>query len=453
MNLRDTIVALATPPGRSGLGVVRLSGPEAPQIVARLTGNPLPPPWRPRHATLAALLDTDGAIVDQVLLTWFPAPHSYTADHVVEVACHGSPVVLRFCMEAALAAGARLAGPGEFTLRAFANGRIDLPRAEAVRDLIESATLYQAKIACQQADGSLARQLRPIKEQLLALIAQLEAGIDFAEDATSEIDIPGPSVILPALAGPHSALRRLADSYAYGRMVQEGFQLAIVGRPNVGKSSLFNALLQQERAIVTDIPGTTRDLVSERTAIGGLPVRLMDTAGIRDAADLVESLGIERSYAAMADADLTLVVLDLSQPLTPEDLQLLHRARNAGIHLVVGNKCDLPHQVQPPCPLLEVSATTHAGMDALRSTILSTLAPEDGIAPQQSLITNARQANLLRQAADALANGMEAEQSCLPHEMLLIDCYTCLTALDELTGLTTADDILNRIFNTFCIGK
>ncbi len=453
VNLRDTIVALATPPGRSGLGVVRISGSEAPAIAARLSGQPVPPPWQPRCATLAALRDTDGQTVDQVLVTWFVAPHSYTGDHVVEFACHGSPVVLRFCVEAALAAGARLAGPGEFTLRAFANGRIDLPRAEAVRDLIESTTLYQAKIACQQADGSLARQLRPVKEQLLALIAQLEAGIDFAEDATSEIDIPGPSIILPALSSPHDSLRRLADSYSFGRLVQEGIQLAIVGRPNVGKSSLFNALLQQERAIVTEIPGTTRDVVSERAAIGGLPVRLMDTAGIRASDDRVESLGIERSYAAIADADLTLIVLDLSEPLKPDDHELLALVQQAGPHVVVGNKCDLPPQAQHPCLLLPVSAASGTGIDALREAIVAKVAPEDGIPLQQSLITNARQATLLREAADALAQGMDAELARLPHEMLLLDLYTSLRALDALTGATTADDILNRIFNTFCIGK
>jgi tRNA modification GTPase len=453
VNLRDTIVALATPAGRSGLGVVRLSGQQATVVAARLTGARDAGQWTPRRATLAQLRDADGDAVDQVLLTWFRAPHSYTGEDVVEIACHGSPVVLRFCMEAALGAGARLAGPGEFTLRAFANGRIDLPRAEAVRDLIESTTLYQAKIASQQADGSLARQTRPIKEQVLALIAQLEAGIDFAEDATSEIDIPASSLILGSLSSPETALRRMAESYSYGRMVQEGVRLAIVGRPNVGKSSLFNALLQQDRAIVTEIPGTTRDVVSERMAIGGLPVQLMDTAGIREGTDVVESLGIQRTYAAMADADLTLVVLDLSQPVTEEDLRLLGQAHAAGPHLVAGNKCDLPRQAATPCALCEVSATTLAGVETLREAIREALLPAEGAAVDQALVTNARHANLLRQAADALAKGMQAARDGLPHELLLIDCYSCLQALDELTGATTADDILNRIFNSFCIGK
>ncbi|MCW5964013.1 MAG: tRNA uridine-5-carboxymethylaminomethyl(34) synthesis GTPase MnmE [Bryobacterales bacterium] len=453
VNLHDTIVALATPPGRSGLGIVRITGKEATSIAARLTGSTAHQRWQHRRATLTSLRDDDGQAVDQVLLTWFAAPHSYTGEDVVEIACHGSPVVLRFCVERAMAGGARLAGPGEFTLRAFANGRIDLPRAEAVRDLIESTTVYQAKIACQQADGSLARQLRPVKDQLLNLIAQLEAGIDFADDATSEIDIPGNGIILPALASPLAALRCLADSYSFGRLVQEGIQLAIVGRPNVGKSSLFNALLQQERAIVTEIPGTTRDVVSERAAIGGLPVRLMDTAGIRPSEDRVENLGIERSYSAIADADLTLLVFDLSEPLEPGDHALLGRVTSAGAFLVAGNKCDLPQHAELPCPALPVSATTGDGVQALREAIVAKVVPDDGIPLQQSLITNARQAKLLRDAADALSRGMEAQHAGLPHEMLLIDLYSSVHSLDELTGATTADDILHRIFNTFCIGK
>lgn len=358
-----------------------------------------------------------------------------------------------------MAAGARLAGPGEFTLRAFANGRIDLPRAEAVRDLIEATTLYQAKVACQQASGSLARQLRPVKEQLLALISQLEAGIDFAEDATSEIDIPGPSLLLPALAAPHAALRRLADSYSFGRMVQEGLQLAIVGRPNVGKSSLFNALLEQDRAIVTEIAGTTRDVVSERAAIGGLPVRLMDTAGIRPSTDRVESLGIERSFAAIADADLSILVLDLSEALDAGDLELLARLKTSGAYLVAGNKADLPRcaasdgWAQLDCPVHAVSALSGEGIEALREAIVAKVAPETGIPAEQSLITNARHARLLQESTEALDKATRAVEEGLPHEMLLLDLYTALQALDALTGATTADDILNRIFNTFCIGK
>ncbi|MCZ2153842.1 MAG: tRNA uridine-5-carboxymethylaminomethyl(34) synthesis GTPase MnmE, partial [Bryobacterales bacterium] len=295
MNPRDTIVALATPPGRSGLGVVRVSGSRARAVaetfLSASSGKPLT--WRAWSSSLVTLHDCDGSAVDEVVVTFFEAPRSFTAEDVVEISCHGSPLILQFCVEAAIRGGARMAEPGEFTLRAFTNGRIDLPSAEAVRDLIEATTLKQAKVAARQAGGSLSRSLAPLKEQLLGLISRLEAGIDFGEDATSEIDVPGSDDILPALDGVLAGVRRLAGSYSYGRYIREGFMLAIVGRPNVGKSSLFNALLEQERAIVTEIPGTTRDLVSEHASIGGIPVRLVDTAGIRAGADRVEALGIE----------------------------------------------------------------------------------------------------------------------------------------------------------------
>lgn len=455
MNLRDTIVALATPPGRAGLGVVRLSGARASEIAgAILRFHPgARDPWHPWTATLAELVDQDGAKVDEVVVSYFQAPRSYTAEDVVEISCHGSPVILRFCVEAALRAGARVAEPGEFTLRAFTNGRIDLPRAEAVRDLIEATTIYQAKVAAQQADGSLARTLAPLKQQLLDLIARLEAGIDFAEDATSEIDIPETDDIVPVIDAVHGQIRKMAESYSFGRYVHDGFQLAIIGRPNVGKSSLFNALLEQDRAIVTEIPGTTRDVVSERASIGGIPVRLIDTAGIRASDDRIEALGIERSYAALADADLVLLVLDLSQPLTAEDEALLHKVQQAGPHLVVGNKCDLPRAAEPGGEVQVVSASTGLGLEELRAAILATLAPEEGIPPQASLITNARHAGLLRECAEALAKARGAQMQRLPHEMLLLDLYTALQPMDAVTGGTTADDILHRIFNTFCIGK
>ena len=260
MNLRDTIAAISTPPGRGGLGIIRLSGPEARSIAERILKLRGDFSWEPWTAAMAELTDADGHTIDHVVMTFFAAPKSYTADDVVEISCHGSPVVLRHALERACAAGARLAEPGEFTLRAFLNGRIDLPKAEAVRDLIDATTLYQARIAAQQIEGSVSRRLKPIKEQLLELIALLEAGIDFAED---DISVAPVEEILRRLHPIQEAVRTLAASFAYGKLVHDGFTLAIVGKPNVGKSSLFNRLLEQDRAIVTDIPGTTRDLVSE----------------------------------------------------------------------------------------------------------------------------------------------------------------------------------------------
>jgi tRNA modification GTPase len=390
---------------------------------------------------------TDGfTAVDQVMVAYFAAPRSYTAQDLVEISCHGSPVILRFCVERASAAGARLAEPGEFTLRAYLNGRIDLPQAEAVRDLIEATTLYQARVAAQQVEGSVSKRIRPVKEQLVELIALLEAGIDFAED---DISVAPVAEILRRLDPIEQALGALASTFDYGKLVHSGITLAIVGRPNVGKSSLFNRLLERDRAIVTDIPGTTRDLVSEVAAIHGIPVKFMDTAGIRSGQDLVETLGIERSYQAMADADVTLVVLDLAAPSHPDDLALMERAQNQGRWILVGNKADLPRVATTPGDLVAVSALTGEGIGQLRDQI----APLASREQEAGFITSVRHEQLLRESREALAQARKAAELGIPHEMLLLDLYAALRPLDGITGATTADDILNRIFSTFCIGK
>ncbi len=451
MNPGDTIVAISTPPGRSGLGVVRLSGPHSRGIAENILRFPREPAWRPWSSEWAELSGNseNEAIVDQVVVSFFAKPRSYTADDLVEISCHGSPVILQHCVQEALRAGARLAEPGEFTLRAYLNGRVDLPQAEAVRDLIESTTLYQAKVAAQQVEGSVSRRIRPVKEQLLELISLLEAGIDFAED---DIGVASPEEILRRIEPIQAGLRKLVNSFQTGRLVYQGFTLAIAGRPNVGKSSLFNRLLEQDRAIVTAIPGTTRDLISETMAVDGIPVKLVDTAGIREGQDLVESLGIERSYQAMADADLTVLVLDLSTELTREDEALLEKLRERR-PLLVGNKCDLPRQFNGVADLLAVSATTGAGVDDLRRAILRRLAPEGLAAPESGSLTSVRHEALLRESLEALENAQRAVEFQIPHEMLLIDLYAALQPIDAVTGATTADDILNRIFSTFCIGK
>lgn len=426
--------------------MVRLSGADARAIASKslqFQGNH---EWRPWSASLAELVDDGGNVVDQVVVNFFAAPRSYTAEDLVEISCHGSPVVLRFCVERACGAGARLAEPGEFTLRAFLNGRIDLPQAEAVRDLIEATTLYQARVAAQQVEGSVSRRIRPVKEQLLELIALLEAGIDFAED---DISVAPAEEILRRIDLVERALAALASTFDYGRLVHSGITLAIVGRPNVGKSSLFNRLLEQDRAIVTDIPGTTRDLVSEIAAIDGIPIKFMDTAGIRPGQDLVETLGIERSYQAMADADITLVVLDLSQPIQAEDSALIERASKQGRHIVVGNKCDLALVAEPTGEFLAVSAVTGEGIAALRLAIAPAAAREQ----DSGFITSIRHEQLLRESIEALQQARKATEFGIPHEMLLLDLYAALRPIDAITGATTADDILNRIFSTFCIGK
>lgn len=418
---------------------MRLSGPDARRVaeaILRLRSE-----WEPWRAHMAELIDEDGRTVDQVVATFFAAPRSYTAEDVIEISCHGAPVVLRHAVSRAVSAGARIAEPGEFTLRAYVNGRVDLPQAEAVRDLIDATTLYQARVAAQQAGGSVSRRIAPLKEQLLELIALLEAGIDFAED---DISVAPDAEILRRLAPVRAGVEQLAASFAYGGLVRSGITLAIVGRPNVGKSSLFNRLLEQDRAIVTDIPGTTRDLVSETASIGGIPVKLVDTAGIREGTELVESLGIERSWQAMADADLTLIVLDAASPRTPDDEALIVRAHR---HIIVENKADLPGARSG------VSALTGAGIAELRAAILDAVAPAGAFEQETGFITSVRHEQLLRESASYLEKAADAVAARIPHEMLLLDLYGALRPIDAITGATTADDILNRIFSTFCIGK
>jgi tRNA modification GTPase len=389
-----------------------------------------------------------------VVVTYFAKPHSYTTDDIIEIAAHGSPVVLRHIVELCIAAGARLAEPGEFTMRAFLNGRIDLTQAEAVRDLIDSQTLYQAKVAAQQLEGSLSRRLQPVKQKLIALIAVLEAGIDFAED---DISVLPDSAILHRIAAIRQPLDQLAASFAYGKIVHQGLTLAIVGRPNVGKSSLFNRLVERERAIVTATPGTTRDLVSETVAIGGIPIQLVDTAGIRHALDEAETIGIRKSKEALADADLVLAVLDASQPVTPEDEELLRLACNR-LRIVVGNKSDLVPRDQSsaargPSSQVHVSALTGEGIAELRAEILRHIGGENAPQAESGFLTNVRHQGLVQDSLAALGIAAGAVAKKVPHEMLLLDLYNALRPLDAITGATTTDDILNLIFSTFCIGK
>jgi tRNA modification GTPase len=458
--LDDTIVAIATPPGRGGLGVVRISGPEATAIAAPMLR--LKHSLEPGRAIFGELVEPElpvstgktGARIDEVVVTYFQKPHSYTADDVIEISAHGSPVVLRHIVEIALARGARLAQPGEFTMQAFLNGRIDLAQAEAVRDLIDSQTLYQAQVAAQQLGGALSRSLQPAKKKLVELIAQLEAGIDFADD-----DVP----VLPAatihahLGEVRAPLEKLASSFAYGKIVHDGLTLAIIGRPNVGKSSLFNCLVERDRAIVTPTPGTTRDLVSESVAIGGIPLRLVDTAGIRDSKDEAETIGIQKSREALADADMVLIVLDASQALVAEDTELLVQAGQRKA-IVVDNKADLaaafPRAAdQFTLPVVRTSARTGDGIPALRTEILRHIQGDDATQTETGLLTNIRHQRLVEQSLQSLTAAANAVDAHVPHEMVLLDLYAALRALDEITGATTTDDILNLIFGTFCIGK
>lgn len=401
--------------------------------------------------------------IDEVVVTYFGKPHSYTTDDIIEISAHGSPVVLRHILEIALSRGARLAEPGEFTMRAFLNGRIDLTQAEAVRDLIDSQTLYQAKVAAQQLEGALSRRLQPMKQKVVELIALLEAGIDFAED---DVSVMPAEQIMQHISAVRAPLEELARSFAYGKVVHEGLTLAIVGRPNVGKSSLFNRLVERERAIVTATPGTTRDLVTETVAIGGIPVKLVDTAGIRRALDEAESIGIQKSMEALADADLVLVVLDASQPEIDEDQQLLAQVEPRTA-IVVENKADL-HKLggldasfgladdtpaRSASAKLRTSALTGEGIAELRAAILQHVTGDSAPSGEPGFLTNARHQSLVRDSLAGLDRAQIAVQNKIPHEMLLLDLYSALRPLDEITGATTNDDILNLIFSRFCIGK
>ena len=406
--------------------------------------------FAPRQVALGDLVDLEGRSVDQVLVTFFPKPNSYTGEDVTEISCHGAPVVLAFAVERATELGARLAEPGEFTQRAFFNGRIDLAQAEAVRDLIEATTVYQARVALQQVEGALSRRLTPLKKQLCDLIALLEAGIDFAED---DVPVAADQEILGRLRPLMTDIEKLAESYRFGKVVREGITLSILGRPNVGKSSLFNRLLEQDRAIVAATPGTTRDQVSETLVIEGLPVRLIDTAGIRATSDVVETKGVEKSYEALADADLILVVLDLSQPLQNTDRELLAREEQGCRSLVVGNKSDLPGKAEISQPYLAVSAATGDGIPQLRRQIYQHAVPDHSEGAEAGFITNIRHAQLLRDSLEHLERAERAVTAQVPHEMLLLDLYAALKPIDAITGATTVEDILDNIFSTFCIGK
>jgi tRNA modification GTPase len=449
IEFEDTIVAISTPPGRGGIGIVRLSGPAARTIAEPLLK--LRHPLAPAQARFAKILDSTGEILDEAVVTFFEKPHSYTSEDIVEIAAHGSPILLDHLLRQCIAAGARLAEPGEFTQRAFLSGRLDLTQAEAVGDLIEATTLHQARIAAQQLGGSLSRQITPIKQQLIALIAALEAGIDFAED---DIDLLPTHEITSQIQAIQAPLTALEQSFTYGRIVREGFTLAIVGRPNVGKSSLFNRLVERDRAIVTANPGTTRDLVTEHVSLEGVPVKLIDTAGLRQSVDEAESLGIAKSREAMAEADVVLLVLDATAPLHEEDETAIATLALRPF-LIVINKNDLTPALELKRhfqPTLETSALFGAGIPELRRAIIALLAKE---APsvETALITNLRQQQAISTALAALDRAGQAATVTVPHEMILLDLSEALHALDALTGTTTSDDILNLIFSKFCIGK
>ena len=455
MQAVDTIVALSTPPGRSGIGVIRISGESALELTRSLLRDPVFDP-EPNRVTLRSIVDPDtGEMIDRALVTFFKAPHSYTGEDVLEISCHGSPPLLLRVLDSLLFFGARTADPGEFTLRAVANGCLSLTQAEAVRDLIEAQTHAAVRQAARQLGGELSERLQPIKDALLEIIVPLESSLEFVEDDLPEEIARGIAEKLSALS---TEVERMAESFRRGRLLKEGLRVALVGRPNVGKSSIFNKLLSSDRSIVTDIPGTTRDTISEVINLEGIPVLITDTAGVRSATDRIEQLGIDRTRRAIADADLIVAIVDGSQPLTDEDKKIVGEASES-FCVVALNKSDLEsfcindaEQIVENPVLVPVSAKTGSGLDKLCGEIIKPFSAnyldEGGF-----VITSARHYDLLRRTGDALQSSGSLVRHGASEELILAGLYEALRYLGEITGETTPEAILSQIFSTFCIGK
>lgn len=450
----DTIVALSTPLGRSGIGVIRLSGDRALEIVGKLTVGK--EGFEARHATVSAIVDREsGDIIDESVVTWFEAPHSYTGEDVVEISCHGSPVLLRQVIDSCLHLDARMAEPGEFTLRALSNGRLDLSQAEAIRDLIDSNSIAMTRQAVRQLRGEFSHRLQPLKDQLLDVIIVLESALEFVEDYLPEAQTER---LVHELSSISAELGRLAATYKAGKLLREGLKVALVGRPNVGKSSLFNALLGQERAIVTEIPGTTRDQLHESFSIREIPVNLIDTAGLRETMDAVETIGVERARRAMVDADVVVVVLDANEELTIEDAEILSATRDLS-RIIALNKADLAsaaplyERLSEECSnIVTISAKTGIGLEDLQEMIVAPFSPEE-VESSGFLVSDARHHDLLRRSKDEIDSSVPLLESKASEEIVLVGLHNAIRYLGEITGETTTEDMLTRIFQTFCIGK
>ena len=442
----DTIAAISTPIGEGAIGVVRVSGPEALPIANQVFNGHL----SHRRLSLGQVLDPgDGSVLDEVMATCMLAPNSYTCEDTVEIYGHGGAVSLQAVLKALLASGARAAGPGEFTLRAFLNGRMDLSQAEAVRDIIEAKTEAGLRVAMTGLQGGLSAKVREVRTEILEVLAYLTARIDFPED-----DVPAEDP-LPAIRNAAASLEELIGSADAGIVYRRGVRVAIVGRPNVGKSSLLNRLLEQNRAIVTPIAGTTRDTVEEVVNIQGIPFVLVDTAGLTKTPDPVEHLGIERSRKALDGADFAILVLDTSQPLTEEDRDLISRVGERSA-VGVANKSDLPGVVGAdslPAGMVRTSMVTGEGLEQLRERMVEAALNGKGVGSEEALVSNTRQKAALEAAARHLASAEEALLNGMADDFVTIDLTAGLNALGEITGETVTDDLLHTIFSRFCIGK
>jgi tRNA modification GTPase len=458
-DLADTICALSTPPGRSGIAVVRVSGRQSFPLFRQVF---LPKkqfehvPYR--RAMLGKIEESRGGYeIDEAIATCFPSANSYTGEDMVEFSLHGNPVLIAALLDCLCTNGARLAEPGEFTMRAFLHGRLDLTQAEAVNDIIAATTFYQAQVAARQCSGALSQQLKPLKQVLVDIIVNLESAVEFVEE---NLFTAARETVVQQLGFVRQQLRDWIATYRQGRIIKEGFSMAVVGRPNVGKSSVFNALLAQNRSIVAEIPGTTRDLVSELTNLEGIPVRLQDTAGIHHSDDPIERLGMDRSLQAIADADAILLVVDMSKPQLPQDATLRQQLSQSSC-IAVMNKSDLPSvwsfeekiDFTGSWPQVDVSATTGSGIEALRTAILNGLLGMEGMRQDTIVITNLRHLHTLDAAERDLARAANSLQEGLSEEFALVDLHSGLKTLGAITGETSVDDLLTEIFSRFCVGK
>lgn len=448
--MKDTIVALATPLGRSGIGVIRLSGDNSLSIAQKLVKDENFNP-QPRRAILKKIYEIEtGELIDEVIITYFQSPNSFTGEDVIEIASHGSPVILRQIIDNCLKLDARMAEAGEFSLRALMHGRMNLSQAEAIRDLIDAQTVASARQSIRQLRGEFSNQLQPLKDKLLNVIVVLESTLEFVED-----DLPDYQTdqIKRNLFEISEELNKLASTFKAGKLLREGLKVAFVGRPNVGKSSIFNALLGHERAIVTDIAGTTRDSLHEKLIIKNIPISLIDTAGLRETTDTVESIGVERTKQTLADADLVVVVLDSSQEFTNEDQEILDSVKELN-YIIVENKQDIANikfKIQNS-KLVKISAKTGEGIEDLENAIVSPFEFEETNS-SGFLVTDARHHDLLRRAKDDIENSIILLDQKMSEEIVLIGLHNAIRYLGEITGETTTEDMLTRIFSTFCVGK
>jgi tRNA modification GTPase len=452
---QDTIAAIATPVGEGGIGIIRISGLQAreilEQVFVRGRGQTLPP----RRMLFGRIVDpASKGIVDEVLAVYMPAPQTYTREDVVEINCHGGPVALQRTLGVALAAGARLAEPGEFTLRAFLNGRIDLSQAEAVIDVIKARTATGLGIAVAQLQGRLSAEIRAVRSELVSALAYLTATIDFVDD-----EIPEQDAVSPLRRARQHLLSLLENSDA-GIIVRQGIRAAIVGRPNVGKSSLLNALLGQDRAIVTPIPGTTRDTLEETINLSGIPLVLVDTAGITATDDLVEQIGVERSRQAIANSAIVVLVLDGSEPLQDRDREII-ALLDTRPAVVAVNKADLSQALDlaevdrllPGSPRVSISTKGNTGLGALESAIRDLVLGGKAFAPDNLLVSNPRHREALRKAEQHLESALDGLEKELPSDLICIDLTAAVNAMGEITGETASEDLLKTIFANFCVGK